>query len=105
MSGGQRQDGPAPSHATRIEDRTETSGVCGECGKAGNVHWSAMHVGWRCRACHPGRSWQRPVKAAGPDPFDSSRPIMSPSRGKRPPAGKDDYDLTKYEESEEESDE
>jgi hypothetical protein len=45
------------------------------------------------------------VKAAGPDPFDSSRPIISPSRGKRPPAGKDDYDLTKYEESEEESDE
>lgn len=105
MSDKGRQDGPAPSHATRIEDRTETSGVCGGCGKTGTVHWSATHVGWRCRACHAGRSWQRPVKATGPGPFDSSRPIMSPSRGKRSPAGKDDYDLTKYEEREEESDE
>ena len=30
---------------------------------------------------------------------------MSPTQGKRSPAGKDDYDLTKYDESEEESDE
>jgi ribosomal protein L37AE/L43A len=56
-----------PSKATKTEDATAKQGVCGQCGKETVVHWSATHVGWRCRDCHAARAAVEYVGGRGLD--------------------------------------
>ena len=87
-------EGKIPSRSTEIEDLTARAGECGQCHRQTTVHWSAERVGWRCRDCHPGRWAKRWGRGGG-----------FPGGPKNPRRDLGDYELSKYEDPEEEGNE